>query len=82
MNRQLRFENAYNAVAQALLSGRVFTEASLLEIATTELGPRAAFLAKDALNRCILTSAGEIGPDIAISSDDDCETFSFQYIGG
>ena len=80
MNRQLRFEAAYEAVAQALLAGEWITEAALLEIATEKLGPRAAFLAKDALNRCILTSTGQIGPDIAIASDDGDETFKFLYL--
>ena len=80
MNRQLRFEAAYNAVAEALLTGATFTEQQLLAIATAKLTERSAFLAQDAVNRCIQDSAGNIGPDIMISSDDDCETFSFTFI--
>ena len=81
MNRAIRFENAYTAVANALLTGTTYTEAALLSIARAELTERSAFLAKDAVNRCIQDSAGNIGPDIVISSDDDCETFAFTYIG-
>lgn len=83
MNRQLRFEAAYEAVAQALLTGATFKESELLAIATEQLTERSAFLAKQALERCILTSAGKIGPDIMII--DDCEITSessFRYIGG
>ena len=81
MNRAIRLENAYNAVAQALLTGATYTEAALLSIARAELTERSAFLAQNAVNRCIQDSAGNIGPDIMISSDDDCESFSFTYIG-
>ena len=84
MNRTIRFENAYNAVAEALLTGTTYTWAALLDIATAELGPRAAFLANDAVNRCILTSTGDIGPDIMAGGDCDGDesTFTFTYIGG
>jgi hypothetical protein len=83
MNRQIRFENAYNAVATALLTGATYTWAALLEIATTELGPRAAFLANDAVNRCILAADGNIGPDIMAGGDCDGDesTFTFTFIG-
>jgi len=83
MNRSIRFENAYNAVADALLTGTTYTWAALLDIARAELGPRAAYWAHDAVNRCICTSTGDIGPDIMAggSCDGDESTFTFQYIG-
>ena len=83
MNRQLRKEAAYEAVAQALLTGKTHTWAALLDIATAELGPRAAFLANDCINRCILAADGNIGPDIMAggSCDGDESTFTFTYIG-
>ena len=70
MNRQLRFEAAYEAVAQALLTGRTLRESELRAIAVEHLGASAAFLATRAIDRCILTSTGTIGPDIFV--DDDC----------
>jgi hypothetical protein len=84
MNRAIRFENAYNAVAEALLTGTTYTWAALLEIATAELGPRAAFLAQKAVDRCTVDAAGNIGPDIMIGGecDGDESTFTFTYIGG
>ena len=83
MNRSIRFENAYNAVAAALLSRATYTWAALIEIATAELGPRAAFLANDAVNRCILAADGNVGPDIMAggSCDGDESTFTFTFIG-
>lgn len=83
MNRAIRFENAYNAVANALLTGTTYTWAELLTIANAELGPRAAFLANDAVNRCILTADGNIGPDIMAGGtcDGDESTFTFRFIG-
>ena len=75
MNRQLRFEAAYNAVAEALLTGETFTESRLRAIAIEKLGPRAAFLATDAINRCVMTADGKtFGPDIFVQ--DDCELYS------
>lgn len=86
MNRQLRLEAAYEAVAQALLVGEWITEARLLEIATEKLGPRAAFLAPRAVNRCVQAADGTIGPDIAIATATTDEngvdaTFMFKFIG-
>jgi hypothetical protein len=83
MNRSIRFENAYTAVANALLTGTTYTWAALLDIATAELTERSAFLAEDAVNRCILAADGSIGPDIMAggSCDGDESTFTFQYIG-
>lgn len=83
MNRSIRFENAYNAVATSLLTGATYTWAALLDIATAELGPRAAFLANDAVNRCIQDADGNIGPDIMAGGtcDGDESTFTFTYIG-
>ena len=53
------------------------------DIARAELGPRAAYWAHDAVNRCICTSTGDIGPDIMAGGacDGDESTFTFQYIG-
>lgn len=83
MNRQIRFENAYEAVAQALLTGATYTWAELLAIANTELTETSSFLANDAINRCILDAAGNIGPDIMAGGtcDGDESTFTFTFIG-
>lgn len=77
MTRAQRFENARFAVATALLTGATYAEAELLTIARAELTDRSAFLAQPAVNACVQDEAGNIGPEIMISSNDDCETFSF-----
>jgi hypothetical protein len=84
MNRQTRFENAYNAVATALLTGATYTGAELLAIAYAQLSERSAFLATNAVARCIQDSEGNIGPDIMMGGtcDGDESTFTFTYIGG
>ena len=85
MNRQIRFENANNAVATALLTGATYTWAALLDIATAELGARpVAGMANEAVNRCINAADGNVGPDIMIGGDCDGDesTFTFTYIGG
>ena len=84
MNRITRFENAYNAVATALLTGATYTGAELLDIANAELTERSAFLATNAVTRCIQDADGNIGPDIMMGGDCDGDesTFTFTYIGG
>ena len=84
MNRQIRFENAYTAVAEALLTGKTYTWAALLDIATAELGPRPVpGMAQAAINRCTADADGNIGPDIMIGGDCDGDesTFTFTFIG-
>ena len=83
MNRAVRLEAAHDAVASALLTRNTFTEAELMDIAAEKLGDTAWFLAKRAVDGCILDRDGNIGPDIMVGGECDGgpETFTITFIG-
>ena len=85
MTRTERAALATTAVIEALLPGDWVTEATLLKVATAQLGPRGAFLAQRIVNS-VLEVKGKIGPGFAIRTETyDAngidETFAFRLVG-